>query len=178
MNIHLIDPFDFSKRQEFIDGQNLVADLPRLVQECTDASGQLHWSVRGGSDKFAHAQLDLIVTGDVRLKCQRCLQPFTYSIASQSTLVLATDEAAADEIEAVLDDEAIDVIVAQHQMDVLMLVEDDALLALPFAPRHDVCSQPAVGLTGLENELVNKLENKASPFAQLKKLQEKSALQK
>lgn len=170
MNVNLIDPFEFSKHLEFIEGQHLVADLPRLVQECADVSGQLRWSLRGGRDKFTHAQLDLTVAGDVRLKCQRCLQPFTYSIASQSTLVLATDEAGADEIEALSDDDAVDVIVAARQMDVLALVEDDALLALPFAPKHAVCPQPAVGLTDLVNE--------TSPFAQLKKLKEKSTLRK
>ncbi|MEO7031956.1 MAG: YceD family protein [Herbaspirillum sp.] len=174
MSANLISSFEFCKRQELTEGHSLVADLPRLVSECTDASGELHWSLRGRQDKFAHAQLDLIVTGEVHLRCQRCLQPFAYSIMSESTLILAADEAAADEIEALIEDDGIDVIVAPHQMDVLALVEDDALLALPFAPKHDACTQPAVGLTDLESELVND----ASPFAQLKKLKEKTVLSK
>jgi uncharacterized protein len=46
-------------------------------------------------------------------------------------------------------------------MDLLALVEDEALLSLPLSPRHEVCPE------GSEVVVDSKLE---SPFAILKKL--------
>jgi uncharacterized protein len=105
--------------------------------------------------------LSMTVQGEVRLICQRCLTPFAQSIDSQSRLVLAADEAQAEHIEERLDDESIDVIVGSATMDLLVLVEDEALLSLPLSPRHEVCPE------GAQLTVDNKLE---SPFAILKKL--------
>ena len=165
MSAYLIDAFDFCHRHETVDGVYEVAALPRLVRECTDASGQLHWSLQGAHGKFDHPQLKLAVAGSLHLMCQRCLQPYAFSLDTHSTLVLAADDASADAIEQQIDDDAVDVIVGTHQMDVMALVEDDALLALPFAPVHEVCpSMPA----GAVNEAVN--VQKPSPFAVLQEL--------
>jgi uncharacterized protein len=94
--------------------------------------------------------------------CQRCLTPYTLPIATNTLLVLARDDAQADETEAMLDDDSIDVIVGSTTLDVLALVEDDALLALPLSPRHDVCPD------GAQAAVVK--DKKESPFAVLKKL--------
>ena len=71
------------------------------------------------------------------------------------------DEASADETEEKLDDDSIDVIVGDAQQDLLQLVEDDALLALPLSPRHDVCPGDAPAVPQDKRE---------SPFAALKGL--------
>ena len=68
----------------------------------------------------------------------------------------------ADQIEEILDDESIDVIVGSHACDVRELLEDEALLALPQAPKHDVCPDTKL-LDSLKTE-------KVSPFAGLKNL--------
>jgi uncharacterized protein len=106
-------------------------------------------------------QLSLTVKGEVRLVCQRCLSPFTQPINAESRLVLVTDEAQAEATEERLDDESIDVIVASTAMDLLALVEDEALLSLPLSPRHEVCPEDSAAVVN------SKLE---SPFAILKKL--------
>ena len=105
--------------------------------------------------------LSMTVQGEVRLICQRCLTPFSQPIESQSRLVLAADEVQAEQIEERLEDENIDVIVGSTTMDLLMLVEDEALLSLPLSPRHEVCPE------GAQLTVDSKLE---SPFAILKKL--------
>ena len=67
----------------------------------------------------------------------------------------------AEQIEERQEDENIDVIVGSTTMDLLMLVEDEALLSLPLSPRHEVCPE------GAQLTVDSKLE---SPFAILKKL--------
>jgi uncharacterized protein len=76
-------------------------------------------------------------------------------------LVLARDEAEADELEQRLEDDSLDVIAGSTVLDLLQLVEDEALLSLPLSPRHEVCPDdvPKVGIDKPE-----------SPFAVLRKL--------
>jgi len=165
VNAFVIDAFDFCRLKERAEGEVAVAELGRLESECADASGALRWSLQGGADQLGHPRLELAVSGAVQLICQRCLTPFSHTIAAQSVLVLARDEEDADKIEELLADDAIDVIVGSRRMDVMALVEDDALLAMPFAPRHEACPDQ----TGPDEvgEAV-----KPSPFSVLKGLKQ------
>lgn len=159
-----IDAFEFGRGKEWRDGEVAVSDLPRLARECVDTSGILHWEISGGTHASGHVQLAMQVRGEVQLVCQRCLRPFAYRIESASTLVLARDEAQADQIEAMLDDETLDVIVGAAAMSLVDLIEDEALLAIPQAPKHAACpgGQATVSL--------DDSEAKPSPFAVLKHL--------
>ena len=159
-----IDAFDFGRGKDRRDGEAAVAELPRLARECVDTSGMLRWEIVGGTHGSGHPQLVLHVAGDVQLVCQRCLRPFAYPIQSASTLVLARDEAQADQIEAMLDDETLDVIVGSAAMNLADLIEDEALLVIPQAPKHVSCPS---------GEVVVKTDDKdakPSPFAMLKNL--------
>ncbi len=111
------------------------------------------------------AALALAVSGSVQLRCQRCLTPFAFDIAAESVLILAKDDASADEIDALLADDAIDVIVGSRAMDIIELITDEALLAMPLAPKHAICPDQAT-LDGLKNA------EKDSPFTVLKNLKQ------
>lgn len=165
MNALVIDAFDFCRLKQRAAGEVAVADLGRLVSECADASGMLRWSLQGGADQLGHPQLGLAVSGAVRLMCQRCLAPFSHTMATQSVLVLAHDEEDADKIEELLADDAIDVIVGSKRLDVMVLVEDDALLAMPFAPMHEACPDRPAQDEGGETA-------KPSPFSVLRGLKQ------
>lgn len=162
MTAFVIDAFEFSRLKEQAEGELLVADMARLAGETVDRSGAVKWSLSGGVDKLGHPQLRLSIAGQVNLVCQRCLTAMPFQIASESQLVLAKDEDAADAIEQMVDDEEIDVIVGDAAFDVHYLIEDEALLALPVAPKHEVCPG-AVPAEALASE-------KLSPFSVLKNL--------
>ena len=134
----------------------------RLAADCANDSGEIAWSIQGGSTPQGYPTMTLSVSGTVQLVCQRCLAPFDYHIDSSTQLVLGRDDAEADQIEEILDDESIDVIVGSHTADIRQLLEDEALLALPQAPKHEVCPDTTL-LDGLKSE-------KVSPFAGLKNL--------
>jgi len=160
MSAVVIDAFDFARLHEHREGKIAVADLPRLAKECVDASGTLHWSLDGGYEKYGRPDLTLTVSTTVQLQCQRCMAPLPLEIASKSVLVLAKNEAAADELDELLDDEALEVIVGSKEFNVLELIEDEVLLALPLSPRHDVCPDASA--------LDAVTDSKPSPFAILK----------
>lgn len=160
-----VDVFEFCRRKETLQGEVAVADLPRLVTETVDASGILTWSVQGGHDMRGNATLDLQVEGRVQLQCQRCLLAMPFKIESAAAIVVAADEATADVLDEQLADEPVEVVVGSQAMNLLVLIEDEALLALPPAPRHEACEPQA--RPAAEEPAAGKKE---SPFAVLGKL--------
>jgi uncharacterized protein len=160
MNAFVIDAFEFCRLKEHREGSIAVADLARFAEDCADTSGTLQWSLDGGASKLGHPQFTLSVSATVQLMCQRCLTVYAFDMASTSLLILANDDEIADEIEELLDDEAIDVIVGSRAFNIRELVEDEALLALPLSPKHPVCQDSTmVDVARTEKEL---------PFSALK----------
>ena len=163
MNAFVIDAFEFSRSNGSREGVTPVAEMTRLAKDCADASGSIAWKVEGSLSKpHGYPQLRLSVDGTVQLVCQRCMTPFASPIKSSTVLMLGKDDADADEIEEIIDDETIDVIVGTRSMNLMDLVEDEALLALPHTPKHDVCP---------DSSLLEKAKSeKVSPFDALKGL--------
>jgi uncharacterized protein len=164
MSAFVIDAFEFCRTNGRREGVTPVADMARLAADCADNSGDIAWSLQGGTTREGHPRIDMHVAGAVQLVCQRCLSPFEYRIDSSAVLVLGKDEAEADEIEESLDDESVDVIVGSRTCDLRELIEDEALLALPQAPKHEVCPDTSV-LDALKSD-------KPSPFEALKSLKQ------
>jgi uncharacterized protein len=162
MTIQPIDAFEFCRTGGTREGVTPVADMERLARDCASPDGEIAWKAEGGTSRQGFPQMRLAVRGAVQLTCQRCLAPFAYEIDSSTLLMLGEDDAKADEIEEVIDDETIDVIVGTRSMNLMDLIEDEALLALPQAPKHDVCPDTAL-LDSVRSE-------KKSPFDALKAL--------
>lgn len=167
MQAFVIDAFSFCQLKEHREGSILIADLPRLSAESASSDGALHWALTGGKDNLGHSQLSLTVTGSVQLMCQRCLTPFAFEIDSKSVLILAKNEDNADEIEALLDDDEVDVVVGSKAFNVIDLIEDEALLEIPQSPKHAVCPQDSPEAAAVETHANSKKE---SPFAVLKNI--------
>jgi len=162
MSAFVIDAFEFCRNSGQREGTTPVAEMHRLAADCADNSGEIRWSIDGGLTKQGYPSMTLAVAGPVKLVCQRCLTPMDYEIDSSTMLVLGKDDEDADGIEEVLDDESIDVIVGSRECDIRQLLEDEALLALPQDPKHEVCPDTKL-LDALRTE-------KVSPFAALKNL--------
>jgi uncharacterized protein len=71
--------------------------------------------------------------GSVTLECQRCLDDFAWLVDVTTEVLLARDDA---ELAALDADSSLEVVLAEGPLDPLALVEDELVLALPFAPRH------------------------------------------
>jgi uncharacterized protein len=166
MNAFVIDTFEFSRLKERREGELAVSDFARLTEELADTSGVIRWVLQGGTCLSGHPQLTLSVSATVQLMCQRCLLPFAFEVVSESVLILAKDDAAADEIDAMLADDRIDVIVGAKAMNILELIEDEALLTIPLSPKHAVCPDQV----GQDAEVMASAK-RASPFEVLKNKQ-------
>jgi len=148
-----IDSVDFARKGKELRGEIAVSELSRLADMLANSGGSLTYIVRGyhvdGRD-----MLDVSLQGACALRCQRCLGELEYPVNVVSRLRLLP----ADELDASEEDDDVDAIEAESRLDVVALIEEELLLALPFAPRHpEGACAPAM----------NDLQEKASPFAAL-----------
>lgn len=132
-----------------------LAELPRLAELLTTTSGFLSVRLEGWRDAQGKSWLQLDIAGEPVLCCQRCLGGVKFPLAIRSRLqLIASGEDWPDDD---LEDDSADAITAETALTVLSLVEDEVLLALPIAPRHEECESPSASAR----------EHGASPFAAL-----------
>lgn len=131
-----------------------LSRFARLSGQLESAEGSADFEVRG-SEEDGKPFLSLTVRAQLTLRCQRCLGELRFPLFVHSRLMLV--EAGVDWPEDEIAEERFDAIPAHGELDLLELVEDEILLALPIAPRHASCELPAAG-RGL---------GQASPFAGL-----------
>ena len=130
----LIDGFEFARAGQELRGSLDIDAFKRLDDVLFDSEGSVDYEVKGERDVRNRPQLAVTVSGTLHLQCQRCLGSLDYEVGVESTLLLVERDAPYDEE---LDDpEAPDMIEANPELDVLVLIEDEILLSLPLAPRH------------------------------------------
>ncbi|MCC7325845.1 MAG: DUF177 domain-containing protein [Burkholderiales bacterium] len=133
------DAFRLAREGGVLEGTLDVAAASRLADRVSDriadGAATVDWRIEGANDVAGRPALLVSLRGIVPLTCQRCLSEFALPVEQQTMTVLARSEADADTLDADSDDE---VLVADHPMDPVGLIEDELLLTLPYAPMHDV----------------------------------------
>lgn len=156
----VVDSLEFARDGKVLAGSVAIADLSRLADVLANDAGSLQCELRGGRDGEGKSFLDLRIVGSLNLRCQRCLSSLAFALDIDSRLMLvAPGETWPDEE---LADDGPDAIEASRELAVLPLIEDEVLLALPVAPRHEDCRPPMAVDT----------EHRPSPFAALAKLKD------
>jgi uncharacterized protein len=123
-----------------IDGRERLADFPRLVDAADDPAAEVAWRAqatrreRPGADALVH--LHLTARATVVRHCQRCLEPMPVPLHVQRRIRFVRGEAEAARLDAESDE---DVLALEPYLDLLALVEDELLMALPHVPRHERC---------------------------------------
>lgn len=159
----LINSLKFATEKEQLGGPVAVADFVRLA-DTVEPNGMLDYRVTGDVDSHHRPQLHVTVQGTVKLQCRRCLGELPHDIAIDAVLwLVAEKELEARQVsEEFSDPDEPDCIAASSELDVMALLEDEILLALPSHPRH------AEGKCGVG---VAPAENRKSAFSALAKLQ-------
>jgi len=134
----VIDGFEFAGAGGSVRGAWPVAELPRLRELLHDDRGSVEYALHGASDALGRRSLELSVAASLRLTCRRCLEAVGVALHEDVTLWLARSQSELDAQPLTADGP--DGIVATKDMAVRDLVEDQVLLALPYAPRHEDCS--------------------------------------
>ena len=133
-----------------------------------------------------HAQSDLLIkanlyrrnnvlhlaftlTGEVWLTCQRCLQPIVIDLTDDYDIVLLDNESQIRLVNEEQDYLLLDEIITEQSPERLLplkkLVEDEILLKMPMAPKHDDCEMTVEQFGEIPEE-----EETENPFAALASL--------
>lgn len=136
------DAFRLAREGGVLEGTLDVSVLERLADRVAEGAVAVDWRIEGATDRAGRPALEVSLRGTVPLTCQRCLFVFGWPVEQQTTTVLARSEADADALDADSDDE---VLVADHLIDPVGLIEDELLLTLPYAPMHEVGACEATG---------------------------------
>jgi len=151
------DALGLAAHGQEIAGKVDAATLARVADRLAPGPAPIQWRIVGMTDASGRPALEVQLDGEVQLECQRCLRAFTWPVAQATVLLLARDERELARLDA---DDAHEVILAASPLVAMMLVEDELLLTLPFAPH---CDRPDCATGDASHE---SLEAR-SPFGEL-----------
>ena len=146
-NLRSLDITALCREAEAIEGRLALTDLSRLGESlfgASDADAEAAWSAHASQKQVAGGEperwLHLAAQAEVTLQCQRCLQAVRRPLAVARRFRFVRSEQEATRLDEEIED---DVLVLPPRLDLLELLEDELILALPIVARHDgACPQP------------------------------------
>lgn len=149
-----------------------LSNMERLAQEIHGLEPDLAVSWQARAELRAHAGaeddvwLHLEAQTTLPLTCQRCMGAVPTALQVDQWYRFVADE----DIAMAEDDQSEeDLLVMAPQFDLLAVLEDELLMALPLVPMHEICPVNPVFSAG-EIELAQQEDAKPHPFAALSQL--------
>jgi len=160
-----VDPRKLADRSATLEGELQLAELQRLCGPLADNQGMVRTKFVFERDErnavVFHSELEV----EVKMVCQRCLELVTLPIYSACDYAVVKEGGNTQSVP-----QGYDVLeLGEDPLDLLALVEEELLLALPIVPAHDPkdCQQPA----GLEEPESSEDEvTRSNPFSVLAQL--------
>lgn len=130
------DAFRLAGRKARIEGTLDARQLPNLAESLAPGEDPvpIAWAIDGRASGEGRPALGLAITGSVPLVCQRCLGTIDWPVSQATEVLIARDE---EELARLDDASESEVILADRPLEPATLVEDELVLTLPFAPRHE-----------------------------------------
>ena len=150
----LMDVPRFTSRGERIEVQLAGKQLPRLRKESIKPLAPVTVQVVAARSPRGRPGMRVTLQGAIRMVCQRCLKSMDVVLSAKAAVEWVATQA---ELEAADADDHWDAMLMQEKFDLLPYLEDELLLAVPFAPVHADCQAAGRSEAG----------EKISPFAML-----------
>ncbi len=179
-----LDVAAFALLSARLQGDDSLQKYKRLLQEASDnqpdvgATHTVQWQAQGelvetaaGSGVGLAAQVWLHLQAQATLPqiCQRCLADVDLTLDVDRAYRFVADETTA---EAQDDDCEEDVLALSREFNLMELIEDELLMALPLVPRHEACPvQPKMAVA--DEDFDGAGGDKPNPFAVLGALKSK-----
>jgi uncharacterized protein len=167
-----LDVKAFAMAAGILSGHVTLSKCERLFAETNGQGGdrRIEWGARGelrvGSSGFQQIWLHLQASLTLPLICQRCLGPADIEVrVDRPFRFVATEEQAEAEDEEAEED----VLAMQRDFNLIELIEDELLMAMPVVPRHEVCPTD-VKLAVQDPDFEAESGGKPNPFAALARL--------
>jgi uncharacterized protein len=162
-NLAYIDNLAFAKKGETLAEALPIKHFIRLAEllgypelaTLDNSTDEVKFTLKGVSNGLSQYYLLLNIEANLTALCQRCLKPATLDVSINFRYLLSDIDAHTVEE---LDD--VDLLQIEQAMDVITLVEDELIAALPIAPTHTEGCELKHNVSG----------EKPNPFAVLKNL--------
>lgn len=169
----IIDNIAFAKRGEQLNGQIAIASCQRLLDflqskapDLADANDfilatrDIGFSLTGELDALGRYFLHLVLDATLNTYCQRCLDSMALNLQLEFHYLISDRVAGLADNEFVDDSDEFDLQEPNQSMNLISLIEDELIMAMPIAPAHEFdCSKLTMQAGG-----------KPNPFAALKGL--------
>ncbi|MDG9929502.1 MULTISPECIES: YceD family protein [unclassified Pseudomonas] len=162
-----VDPRKLADRGVTLEGETPLASFERLCDPLADNAGTVHAKLVFERDERRAVTIHSELEVEVKMVCQRCLELVALPIRSECHYAVVKEGADTQSLP-----KGYDVLeVGEDPLDLMTLVEDELLLALPIVPAHDPeeCQQPAGVETPESSEDEVSRSNPFSVLAQLKR---------
>ena len=163
-----VDPFRFADNAISLQSTLPIKNMQRLCESLGNNEGDVQIDIHFGADeegiRFVRGHIDTTVS----LQCQRCLESFTFEIASDfASGIVHTDEEG-DKLP-----QRYDPLVAKDAtLFISDLIEEELIVSLPIVPMHDV-QTCKVKLPFLPDNTVSEEPGPESPFKVIEILRSK-----
>jgi uncharacterized protein len=162
-----VDPRKLADRGTTLQGEVPLADLERLCDPLSDTLGSVQAKFVFERDERRSVVIHSSIDVEVKMVCQRCLELVTLPIHSECSYAVVKEGANTQSLP-----KGYDVLeLGEDPLDLLALIEEELLLALPIVPAHDPqeCQQPADNQVSESSEDEVTRSNPFSVLAQLKR---------
>lgn len=135
-----VDPRKLADRGISLKGVLPASSLPRLCEQFVELPSDVTVQMSFERNEQRLPLIHGLFAVEGKMICQRCLEPVTVPVQGEATYAVVHPDS------DISVPKALDVLeVGEEPLDVLALIEDELLLALPIVALHDpsVCQQPA-----------------------------------
>jgi uncharacterized protein len=134
-----INNVKFARSAQKLSGEINLGTVAR-IQEIGEFQGVVKYTLQGEVDRLNRPALVLSIYGIISALCQNCLHSLDISIENQTQITVFFNE---DQLDAALfsesESDVVDGVLAEDEFDVMQLVEDEVIMLLPCAAKHDSC---------------------------------------
>jgi uncharacterized protein len=132
-----VDVFEFARLGQAYTGAVPVSAMPRLATMVDNTDGEVRFTYRGRVDAQGRPAGTLALDATLNLSCNHCDRPVAFALAVERDYYFVRDERALAAI--AVDAAGEEPLIGDTRFDLGALVEEEVILGLPIAPRHDAC---------------------------------------
>ena len=159
----------FAEAGGHLSGHDSLLKYKRLAEEARGLHPDLRvdWQadgeVRSSHGISGQVWLRLKASATLPMICQRCLHPVDAPLMVDRAFRFVVDETTAEALDG---DSEEDLLALSREFNLRDLIEEELLMELPVAPRHDVCSGE-VRMASSDDDFEQANAAKSNPFAAL-----------
>jgi uncharacterized protein len=141
----VIDTVKFARNGREMIHSFSVEDLQRVKDIVGDFGEEIEAKLEGGVLKTGKPFIDLSIKANLPLTCQRCLERMNFELNSSTRFIIAFGKSELTDLSDEPDD--VEFLIAEEDADVVAMVEEELLLRLPMAAKHEdgKCREPEWG---------------------------------